>query len=208
LFLALSGFIGLAWLARKKRAWRRALLVGLAGFSGMVLETVLILHYQVKSGILFQNIGILLMIFMTGLSVGSFTVARTSIRGASDNFGLQRHWGIGLVSGFSVLGLVFVALVRAGQSETGLLPAEFSGSLVVVSLMLFGAGFVVAGLFAYASLSGVTDQKAVVSPLYSADLLGGCAGALIAGLFLIPFWGLEVSTLVSVLMVLAGLLLV
>lgn len=41
---------------------------------GMVLETLLILNYQSKNGVLFQNIGILLMMFMIGLTLGAFVV--------------------------------------------------------------------------------------------------------------------------------------
>ena len=51
---------------------RRTILTGIAGFAGMVLETILILHYQTKNGILFQDIGILLTGFMAGLAAGAF----------------------------------------------------------------------------------------------------------------------------------------
>ena len=74
--------------------------------------------------------------------------------------------------------------------------------------MLFATGFLVAALFACASLHERPDQRAVVSPLYAADLIGGCIGALAAGLFLIPAAGLAGSALWVALVALLALLLV
>ena len=41
----------------------------------------------------------------------------------------------------------------------------------------------------------VADQGAAVAPLYAADLLGGCLGALLGSLFLLPFLGLPATAL-------------
>ena len=68
-------------------------------------------------------------------------------------------------------------------------------TLASISLFLFAAGFLVSGIFAWTSLEGIDDQRLVVSPLYAADLIGGCAGSLLAGLILIPFFGIELSTI-------------
>ncbi len=57
-------------LSRFRPKLRRVLLVAAAGFMGMVLETILILYYQVKHGVLYQDIGLLLMSFMAGLAAG------------------------------------------------------------------------------------------------------------------------------------------
>ena len=44
---------------------------GFAGFGGMVLESAMMLHYQTQSGALYQNMGILFMAFMLGMSAGA-----------------------------------------------------------------------------------------------------------------------------------------
>jgi hypothetical protein len=44
-------------------------------------------------------------------------------------------------------------------------------------------------LFAFASLAEIETKKIVVSPLYGADIFGGCAGSLFGSLILIPFFG-------------------
>jgi uncharacterized membrane protein len=41
---------------------------------------------------------------------------------------------------------------------------------------------------------GIEDQKKVISPLYSADLIGGCLGSLVGILILIPLAGMDVTT--------------
>ncbi len=199
---------------------KRVLLVALAGFIGMLLETMLMLHYQVKSGVLFQNIGILLMVFMAGLSIGSVAVMRLAGNGreasgkqrsgksgslsplasrpspdSRDGTGkfvahLSPTLGRGLFIGFGILSLIFVGLAKAGCGS----------NIFVISLLLFITGFLVSAVFAFASLAGVSNQNTVVAPLYAADLMGGCAASLIGSLIVIPFLGMEgASAMVTVL---------
>ena len=61
-------------------------------------------------------------------------------------------------------------------------------------MLLLAAGFLVAGVFSYASLHEMADQKKIISPLYSADLLGGCLGSLLGSLVLIPLLGMDATT--------------
>jgi spermidine synthase len=195
-------WIGLPLLFLISRLWpagRRILLVAVAGFIGMALETVLILQYQVKHGVLFQDIGLLLMSFMGGLALGAVTINGMMAfpmgrRGRKPT----RWWGVGLVAGFCLLCAAVVAMIRTGA---------FSG-LFSIALFLASAGFLVAGLFAYASLYQIRDQKKMVSPLYSADLLGGCLGSLASSLLFIPLTGLDVSTEWILLLAAASILLV
>jgi spermidine synthase len=188
---------GLFLMARRRARLRRAFLVGVAGFIGMVVETIFILHYQVKTGVLFQNIGILLMAFMAGLAVGSWAVLKTARTPSSGLATINRTAGYGLLAGFVILNLIFIGLLNTG----------YSSDLFTMSLFMFLAGFLVSGVLAYASLAGVSEQKIVVSPLYAADLLGGCVGSLLASLFFIPFLGMaESAALMAVLAVLAMLL--
>jgi hypothetical protein len=66
--------------------------------------------------------------------------------------------------------------------------------LLSTSWLLMAAGFLVAGIFAYATLYEIKEQRMVISPLYAADLLGGSAGSLLGSLVLIPVLGLDVTT--------------
>jgi spermidine synthase len=169
-------------LSRFRPALRRAMLVAAAGFTGMVLETILILYYQVKHGVLYQDIGLLLMSFMAGLALGAMIINRHMFR--INNKKLSRWHGISLIIGFCFL-CAFTAM-RVTMS--------ISAGLVQISCLLAATGFLVAGIFAYASLHEIEDQKNVISSLYSADLIGGCLGTLLGSLILIPLAGMDVTT--------------
>jgi spermidine synthase len=170
-------------LSRFRPALRRAMLVGAAGFMGMVLETVLILYYQVKHGVLYQDIGLLLMSFMAGLALGAMIINRGMARPIANQM-FSRWYGISLLIGFCFL------CAFTGMRVT----MSISAGLVQISCLLAIAGFLVAGIFAYASLHEIKDQKNVISSLYSADLIGGCLGSLLGSLILIPLAGMDVTT--------------
>jgi len=184
-------------LSRRWPSFRRVLLAGMAGFVGMVLETTLILHYQVKSGVLYQDLGILLMVFMLGLTVGSWSIKEMAKRPHCGRF-VTRWMGAAMLVGFCLINILIAWQVDAGY-QTG---------LPTVSFMLMVTGALVGGLFGYVSLHRVEDQVKVVSPLYSADLLGGCIGSVIASLVLIPMAGLvNTAGVMAVLSIVALILL-
>ena len=170
-------------LSRFMPACRRVLLVAVAGFLGMVLETILILYYQVKYGVLYQDIGLLLMSFMAGLALGATIIGMLMAKFANWQR-LIRWYGVALLVGFCFL--CVLAATRIAVSA--------SSGLFQTSALLAAAGFVVAGIFAYASTYKIEDQRSVISPLYAADLLGGSLGSLLGSLILIPVLGLDVTT--------------
>ncbi len=183
--------------ARMRPSWRGTLLVGVAGFAGMVFETVLILQYQTRHGVLYRDLGLLITAFMIGLTAGSFAVAAAA-RGKSRYRTLARKWGIGFVAGFMLLGSLAFFQTRIGLF-TDL--AETAGLLAAV-------GFLVAGVFAYASFRRVPDQEKAISPLYAADLFGGCLGSVAASLLMVPLIGMDLTAAAMVILSLAALLLV
>jgi spermidine synthase len=174
--------IGLALLflgSRLRPAWQRGLLAAVAGFLGIVGESVLILAYQAKEGVLYQEIGLLLAAFMAGLALGA-PALRDLIVGTGVKKKWVRGWGVALLTGFGLLGFTAIGVVTGGAT----------GGLLSTAVLLAAAGFLVGGLFAYAGLRGVREQKTVIGPLYAADLVGGCLGALCGSLILIPLLGL------------------
>jgi spermidine synthase len=172
------------FLARVRPSWRRALLVAVAGFAGMVLETVLILQYQTRHGVLYRDLGILITAFMFGLTAGALTLAMAA-RGKSRYRGISRKWGFCLITGFMLL-----ATLVAFQSRLGL-----STGLAETAALLAAAGCLVAGIFAYASIHGAPEQEKVISPLYAADLFGGCAGSIAASLVMVPLLGMDITAM-------------
>ncbi|HYK88804.1 MAG TPA: hypothetical protein VE398_08545, partial [Acidobacteriota bacterium] len=172
-------------LIRSRPALRRALFMGLTGLLGMLVETTLILHYQVKNGVLFQDLGVLLMSFMAGLTMGAIAMgpeARAQCNGALSRFSIA---GLVLVLSFIPLG-VWIAY----RSNTGA-----GMGLMETSVLLAASGFLVAGVFAYASKSRSSHQQDLIAPLYSADVIGGCIGSVAGTLFLIPILGLAATSI-------------
>jgi len=182
------------WLSRKFVGLKRFILVFAAGFIGMTLEIILILLYQSKNGILYRDIGILLMMFMVGLSLGSFIVNRIFLK-IKNQFKLSLFLGLVLLFGFTLL-IVFVYIFITADLITNL-------NFISVSLLL--DGMFVAGIFSFASLYKVESQQAVISQLYTADLIGGSLGSLLASLVLIPTYGFFSSLIILVILCLASI---
>jgi spermidine synthase len=182
---------------RRSLVLRRTLLVGFAGFAGMVLEGSLILAYQISEGVLYQNLGILLTMFMAGLAMGSWAIDRRADPTPGVG-GLPAATGVALLLGTAALACL-TAWIVSSPGGNGL---RSSG------LLLLAAGLLTGAIFAFASLRRVESQAVVVAPLYAADLLGGFAGSIAGSLFLIPVLGLPASMLLVGLLAVLALLLV
>lgn len=163
---------------RRRSNGRRVLLALIAGFFAMVFESALITNYQARSGVLYQDLGILLTLFMAGLASGAVVLDGVS---RLDWFKRLRafRFGIAIIAFFILLDLYSIWI---GAND-------FDHELILNGAGLFGSGTLVAALFAYASLQSVTDRASLRSSLYAADLLGGCLGSLAASLFLLPLLG-------------------
>jgi spermidine synthase len=178
-------------LSRTRWRYRRAILAGIAGFTGMVLETAVILYFQTKNGILYQDVGILLTGFMAGLASGALLISRVGIRS-------RKSTGVCLLLAFSILS-AFIGIEFDMGKGTGLAWSLF---------MLFMTGFLLAGIFSYASMRDTHDQRDVITPMYSADLIGGCIGSVLTSLYLVPVAGLDTTAyLMAPLAIVAVLLL-
>lgn len=178
LYFILAAALVSLFLLRKSQSARRLTLVFAAGFTGMVLEIILILLYQNRNGILFRDIGLLIMAFMAGLSIGSYLIDRLFMLLKGQNVA-QKSTGNLLLIKFTILILLIYLLIEA----------DLMSSLLVISLALLAEGIMVSGIFAFVSLYGINDQKVVITQLYTADLIGGCIGSLAASLLFIPLFG-------------------
>jgi spermidine synthase len=182
---------------RGRAGTARCLFVAVAAFTGMVLETLLLLYYQVKSGILYQDLGVLLMSFMGGLAVGAAVIDRRET--VLPRFmRAPARLDVSLVAAF-VLPCGFLAW----QFRSG-----FDPGLALTAVLLSLSGLLVAAVFANAGVRHSGDPRRVIAPLYSADLIGGCIGSLVASLVLVPAFGLAATALLLIpLLAVCGLLL-
>jgi spermidine synthase len=183
--------LALVALARRQPRWRGPLRVGLAGFAGMLIESALLLAYQARHGVLFQDLGLLLTLFMAGLALGAAGVDRWS----------RRHGARLPGRGAGALAVAAPALLGLGTAAA--LSTDSLPGLAASGLLLVLCGALVAVVFAHAALGGGSPGT-----LYAADLLGGSVGSLAASLALVPFAGLDVTALVAAALAALGLLLV
>jgi spermidine synthase len=175
-----------AVLLRRRAPARRVSVAFVAGLNGMVVEGVLILHYQAQRGALFQDLGALLTAFMAGLTLG----ARVMDVGPGARGG--RQWGRTIL-----LGTVGLDLLAAFVVQTGML-----AGLIGTGLLLVVTGVAVGGAVA---CIGRRDAARVVGPLYAADLVGGCVGAVLGSLLLVPLLGLTFTALAAAVLVISAL---
>ncbi len=154
----------------------------LVSAAGTGLEGVLMLLYQVHNGVIYQDIGLLVMLFMTGMAAGAWAVEKLSA--------LQRMFS-------RTAGMAFVTSFLLNISIAGI-AAGFSGirNALLIGLLLFWTGANVSAYFAYLSQlpHWQQDAKKAVSPLYASDLAGGGAATIAVSLFAVPGIGLAWTT--------------
>lgn len=174
-------FGGALLLARKPLA-RGAVLVAFAGCAGLLLETVFLLHYQIKFGVLYRDLGLLLTLFMVGLAAGAPAVHAWTRRGRK---------------GRTYLALV---LILGAVEVYYLVRVETGGELSVVELggLLMVAGLTSAGMLGWVSAKLSQEEAREIGYLYGADVFGGAWGAIL-GLAAVPWVGLPGSVFMLVL---------
>ena len=185
--------LAMAAVARRGERSRPLGLALVAGLLGMLLESILLLRFQVQHGVLYGQLGLLLGAFMAGLAAGSLALDPLITRATRSEAGAR--WlqpGLGIAS-------VAVCLV------VGLLPAE-ALDLTATAGLLLAAGASTAALFGMAARLAGPDPGRYAGRLYAADLVGGCGGVLLAALA-IPLLGLGLTAGLALVVALAGLLL-
>ncbi|MFH0764805.1 MAG: hypothetical protein V2A61_00130 [Calditrichota bacterium] len=171
---------------RRQRTQTWIFVAGLAGFWGMTLEIVLLLHFQTTCGVLYQYIGFLIMLFMFGLASGS-----AGYEWLRQNEKTQK-WIVGRLGRMVMTGLIALLsfwvvwkINAAGTSH----PIEI-GALMLLTGMTSG------GLLAQAAHFYPYKRLRVVSVLYTADVTGGACGAALASLALIPALGMSSTVII------------
>lgn len=179
--------IGLLIAVNRKLAFiRRFLLMFLAGFAGMASEVLVLMNYQSRNGALYQDMGILLMSFMIGLALGALTI--------NEYFGTSRIvfksricLGCTLIIGFALLNVAVYFAIKS----------DFLGTLTNASIALILEGGFVSAIFAFLTTGNFGDLQDSTIRLYSADLIGGGIGSLLATLILLPVFGILTTSLLT-----------
>jgi spermidine synthase len=175
--------------ARARRA--AALVVAAMGFTQLGLEILLLLGFQALYGYVYQQLTILVALFMVGMATGAWLELRRAhgLSGVHLRRDLQVLASLQVIAAASPL-LLYGMLV-------GLERVTSAGGQRVASQILFPAVALVAGLlggfqFLRASrvyFRGARQHAGSPGALYGLDLAGACVGALALSLLLIPVYG-------------------
>jgi len=137
--------------ARRRPGARAAVLAASAGLAGMLLESVVLLGFQVASGVLYLQVGLLLTAFLAGLAAGAGAAGRVRARPAA-------------------AAMAGLALVAALGPPPGL-PAALA--------LLLGAGACTGLLFAAAAAGGAARPGRLYAADLLGGAAGALAGGLV-----------------------------
>ena len=185
--VALVSLFALSGLPQKRARATAVWCATATGFTLMTLQLLLLLLFQSLLGYVYHGLALLIGMFMAGIAAGSWLgihyarmrKPRSLLRiAALDQFLLA-------ASAPLLLALVYLAS-RGFHAVGGLMAAQVAFPAVALLVGIPG-GY----QFPIASSIYLHDhaEGKSLSTLYSVDLLGGCAGALILAGFLIPVYG-------------------
>jgi len=190
------------------------LVVFAGGFAASGLEVVLLLAFQILYGSVYQQLGIIVTVFMAGLAAGASAVNRnadTPVRDPQqrDNQGCGQECprykrllaclAFAVAAFAALLPLCLMALARVGGNGGFLLVQTAIALLTFILAVLVGMQFPLAGRL------DNENTAATASRLYTADFVGACLGALLPSTLLIPLIGVPaVCLLIAALNAIAG----
>lgn len=189
LVLVIVGFAALSY--RRRNSFALLNVTGL-GASAIGFITILFILFQIYSGALFWKMGIIVGIFMLGLSLGAYLVntAKEFI------FGFKRSFAY-----YYLIWIVFiVSLLVILEYYQGLFYWDFSFYIYSsVAGLLTGAIYPLAAI----EISKIRKNKENIPvAIYAADLSGAFLGTFLFSVFFIPFLGL-VGSLIALIFILA-----
>ncbi|HSV86848.1 MAG TPA: fused MFS/spermidine synthase [Levilinea sp.] len=154
------------------------------GFSTMTLQIALIFSFQSVYGFVFEMIGVIVALFMTGLALGAYFTNRYVVDKTKINTLARIQLLIALFAGGIALGLPVAAALQSP----------------VVIFTLFSSFTFIAGVINGVSfpLSIACSMRLIRRPeksagvVYSLEVFGACAGAVLASVLAAPVWGIAV----------------
>ena len=160
--------------------------VGAAGLTGLALEVVILVLYQITVGYLYLQIGLLIACFMAGLSLGALSFSRKPETASTSRGPL-----IFLQITLAVVPLLLWAFLQTGP---GINDLPFGTINLVFYLVMLLAGFLGGAHYQLATRVHLKLSQSVsltAGGLYGADLLGSALGSLLVSFLWLPAWGIS-----------------
>jgi len=177
------------------------------GLTGMIFSLAIIFTFQTYYGYVYQQIGLLVAIFMAGIAFGSLLVTHCLHRIKENSFLFLKIEGLIILFAFL---LPFVFLTPSSQFENKTVYFLLYAGFLVMSFltgMFTGFQFPLAVKIYLDNPSKKENLGRTAGLLYGADLFGGFFGGLIGGVFLLPLLGLkETCFMMAIIKISSGLL--
>jgi spermidine synthase len=177
-----------AWpMTSDRTAFRHAAAVLFAtGTAGMVSSVVLLLLFQNLHGSLYRDVGLLVALFMAGLTAGSWLGNRLGREQKGALVGRLAAAALAFALFFLVLERISVGGSSAGLAGTLLGKRAFFYAAMILAGALTGMPFPLVGRLGVAC---GRDPGRTGGVLESLDHLGACLGAFATGIILVPIGG-------------------
>lgn len=185
--------------------------IATTGFAGMALEIILIFAFQNIYGYVYENIGLIIAVFMFGVALGggiSDRLILQSRKETSEESDGQKE--MAWIKIFVVLESVIVVYACIMPFVLNQISSLFFDSvylfmvLVVITGVLVGLEFPIAGKL-YFMRKG--ELGATAGTIDSADHAGAFIGALLTGVLFVPLFGISGSCIIIAVLNLMSLLL-
>ena len=158
-----------------------------SGFTGAGTEILLLIAFQVVFGYVYLFLGVIITLFMAGLTVGSL-VSKNCMKYDIRKLILK----IQLVTGLFILLLALFLLVQHLIRDASVIQFLFSLFMMIIALLVgYQYGVIVCR-------TNKSTGKTVAS-VYSSDLIGSALGSFLVVVYFIPVYGL-----ISTLLILSG----
>jgi len=173
----------------KKEALKTSLIyaVFVAGYSEMTLNVVLILAFQIFYGYVYYKIAMLITAYMIGLILGSWHITPSVERIRNPLRILMSVQGGLALYAVLLFGIIFLFQGSHHLARTSSLMESGFPVLTLIAGYLGGLHFPLANAI---YLGGGREVGKVASLVYGVDLVGSSAGALSAGIILLPVLGI------------------
>ena len=156
-----------------------------SGFAASALEVVLLLVFQTFYGSLYQQVGLVVTVFMAGLAFGAW---RAAVRAVAVRAARVLTWlAIAVAALAALLPLVLPRLAGFGDIAG-------QGAMLLIT---FALAAIVGAQFPLAAVASSGEATPVAARLFSADLVGAALGALLVSAWLIPFAGVTTVCLLT-----------
>lgn len=185
-FLVLVATLAFALNRERRARCAAAYCIAAAGFTSMVLQILLLLAFQSIYGYVYHQLAILIGLCMAGIACGSWLGLRSvHLRNRRPYPNLVATQFLLALSGPALMFAVSLLAKTSGSATTWIAAQLIFPALAALAGLLGGYQFPVAAEIYLHD----RESRSRLGTLYSIDLLGGCAGALVLSTYLIPVFG-------------------